>query len=111
MTHKGIEYPRKTGIGNQRDIALCLSASDWRGLNRNQKQTAILETKGSDIMVISYVIRALGLDDYLYALGKSDEFNTSARIELHALNSDGPVAVGSVSAVKYVVLYWIGGFQ
>lgn len=52
MAHKGIEYPRKTGIGNQRDIALCLSASDWRGLNRNQKQTAILETKGSDLMEI-----------------------------------------------------------
>lgn len=39
----GIQYSRKTGIGNVIDISYCLSSSDWRGLNRNQKQTAILE--------------------------------------------------------------------
>lgn len=41
---EGIEYSRKSGLGKIRDTALCLSASDWRGLNRNQKQTAVLET-------------------------------------------------------------------
>lgn len=40
---EGITYNRKDGIGDKRDIAICLSASDWRGLNRNQNQTAILE--------------------------------------------------------------------
>lgn len=47
---EGIEYSRKTGLGKFRYIALCMPASDWRGLNRNQKQTAILETKGSDLV-------------------------------------------------------------
>ena len=40
---EGITYNRKDGTGDKRDIALSLSASDWRGLNRNQNQTAILE--------------------------------------------------------------------
>jgi DNA (cytosine-5)-methyltransferase 1 len=39
-----IEYSRKTGIGRELEQAHCLSASDWRGLNRNQAQTAVLET-------------------------------------------------------------------
>ncbi|WP_424766265.1 DNA (cytosine-5-)-methyltransferase [Paenibacillus sp. sgz302251] len=41
---QGIEYSRKSGIGRELDQAHCLSASDWRGLNRNQTQTAVLET-------------------------------------------------------------------
>lgn len=45
----GIEYSRKTGVTNTRDVALCLSASDWRGLNRNQKQTAVAEIDGLPI--------------------------------------------------------------
>lgn len=40
-----VDYSRKTGIGNERDIALCLSSRDWRGLNRNQKQNAVLDVK------------------------------------------------------------------
>src|SRR5699024_1174984 len=44
-----IEYDRKKGVGNIRDIALCLSSSDWRGLNRNQKQNAVAETIGLPI--------------------------------------------------------------
>ena len=39
-----VEYSRKTGIGKERDVALCLSSSDWRGLNRNQNQNAVFET-------------------------------------------------------------------
>lgn len=40
-----VEYSRKTGIGRELEYAHCLSASDWRGLNRNQAQTAVLESK------------------------------------------------------------------
>lgn len=49
-----VKYDRRSGIGDEIDIAVCLSASDWRGLNRNQTQNAILEvyegnnSKGSD---------------------------------------------------------------
>lgn len=41
----GIEYDRRFGVGKTRETALCLSASDWRGLNRNQTQTAVAETR------------------------------------------------------------------
>lgn len=43
----GIEYDRKNGIGKEREIAGCLSSSDWRGLNRNQTQTAVMECVGN----------------------------------------------------------------
>lgn len=43
MESTGVEYSRKTGVGSTREIAICLSASDWRGLNRNQTQTAVAE--------------------------------------------------------------------
>ena len=39
-----VQYSRKTGIGKDIDTAVCLSASDWRGMNRNQAQNAVLET-------------------------------------------------------------------
>lgn len=39
------QYDRKNGIGKELDVALCLSASDWRGMNRNQAQNAVIETK------------------------------------------------------------------
>ncbi|MHA7962855.1 DNA (cytosine-5-)-methyltransferase [Paenibacillus sp. CAU 1782] len=41
----GVEYSRKEGIGKELEQAHCLSASDWRGLNRNQAQTAVLEVR------------------------------------------------------------------
>lgn len=40
-----VRYSRKTGIGKELDVALCVSASDWRGMNRNQAQNAVLETE------------------------------------------------------------------
>ena len=40
---QGIEYDRKNGVGKIKEIAGCLSSSDWRGLNRNQTQTAVAE--------------------------------------------------------------------
>lgn len=40
-----VEYSRKSGIGRELDVSHTLSASDWRGLNRNQKQNAVLEVR------------------------------------------------------------------
>jgi DNA (cytosine-5)-methyltransferase 1 len=39
--HYVVEYDRKNGIGKELDIAHTLNSSDWRGLNRNQKQNAV----------------------------------------------------------------------
>src|SRR5699024_5865442 len=38
-----VQYNRKSGIGKELEQANTLSASDWRGLNRNQNQNAVLE--------------------------------------------------------------------
>lgn len=40
-----IEYSRKNGIGKEIEQAHTLSASDWRWLNRNQTQNAVLEVR------------------------------------------------------------------
>jgi DNA (cytosine-5)-methyltransferase 1 len=38
-----VEYNRKEGIGKELDVAHTVNHSDWRGLNRNQTQNAVLE--------------------------------------------------------------------
>lgn len=38
----GASFNRKDGIGKELNKPYCLNASDWRGLNRNQNQTAIV---------------------------------------------------------------------
>lgn len=38
----GARFNRKDGIGNEVEKAFSLNASDWRGLNRNQTQTAVV---------------------------------------------------------------------
>ena len=40
-----VTYSRKTGIGDEIDKSLSICASDWRGLNRNQKQNAVVKNK------------------------------------------------------------------
>ncbi|MGG1455413.1 DNA (cytosine-5-)-methyltransferase [Bacillus subtilis] len=40
-----VEYSRKNGLGRELDVSHTLSASDWRGLNRNQKQNAVVEVR------------------------------------------------------------------
>ncbi|MCY8958254.1 DNA cytosine methyltransferase [Bacillus atrophaeus] len=40
-----VEYSRKSGLGRELAISHTLSASDWRGLNRNQKQNAVVEVR------------------------------------------------------------------
>lgn len=47
----GVTYNRKAGIKSERDVALSLSASDWRGLNRNQDQTAVLESQEQETRI------------------------------------------------------------
>lgn len=42
---QGVQYNRKDGVGKQLEQAHTLSSSDWRGLNRNQNQTAVLEVR------------------------------------------------------------------
>jgi DNA (cytosine-5)-methyltransferase 3A len=37
-----VEYDRKNKIGKELEKAITLMASDWRGLNRNQKQNAVV---------------------------------------------------------------------
>lgn len=39
-----VSYDRKEGIGKEFEVAYTLNESDWRGLNRNQPQTAVVET-------------------------------------------------------------------
>lgn len=40
-----LEYSRRDGIGKELDVAHTLNSSDWQGLNRNQKQNAVLEVR------------------------------------------------------------------
>ncbi|ASN68079.1 putative modification methylase [uncultured Caudovirales phage] len=60
---QGIEYSRQIGIGKTREIAGCISSSDWRGLNRNQTQTAVAEIEGLPIREATktgYTVAAVG---------------------------------------------------
>jgi site-specific DNA-cytosine methylase len=38
-----VQYNRNDGLGKEIDVAATLNSSDWRGLNRNQTQNAVLE--------------------------------------------------------------------
>lgn len=40
-----VEYSRKNGLGRELNVSHTLSASDWQGLNRNQKQNAVVEVR------------------------------------------------------------------
>lgn len=50
VTKVAIEYSRKVGVGRKLDTAHTLSASDWRGLNRNQTQNAVLEASSENTL-------------------------------------------------------------
>jgi DNA (cytosine-5)-methyltransferase 1 len=45
-----VSYSR-AGVDKEMDEAYSLNASDWRGLNRNQRQNAVMETKDEEIMI------------------------------------------------------------
>jgi DNA (cytosine-5)-methyltransferase 1 len=42
VSQKVVSFDRKNGIGDELEIAHTLNASDWRGLNRNQTQNAVM---------------------------------------------------------------------
>ena len=48
---KVVVYNRKKGIGKEIDKSLSLCASDWRGLNRNQNQNAVLTVEKSSLVL------------------------------------------------------------
>ncbi len=51
-----VEYDRQNGIGKELDVAHTLNASDWRGLNRNQKQNAVINignNKGECVKILT----------------------------------------------------------
>lgn len=43
-----VEFNRKNGIGRELDVAHTLNSSDWRGLDRNQTQNAVVEYSDND---------------------------------------------------------------
>jgi len=41
--HGVVEYNRKEGLGEKLDVVPTVNKSDWRGLNRNQRQACVME--------------------------------------------------------------------
>jgi DNA (cytosine-5)-methyltransferase 1 len=70
-THIAISYSRKIGIGNEIDKAYTLNSSDWRGINRNQTQNAVLEIDKDD--EYPYRIRKLTPLECLRLMGFEDK--------------------------------------
>lgn len=62
------EYSRLTGIGKELQVAYTINASDWRGLNRNQSQNAVVK-KSSDM----YKVRRLIPKESWRFMGFTDE--------------------------------------
>lgn len=60
-----VGYNRKNGIERELRVALTLTASDWRGLNRNQNQNAVVE---------GYRIRRLTPREYARLQGFPDTY-------------------------------------
>jgi DNA-cytosine methyltransferase len=46
------QFNRKDGLQEPIDKSLCLNASDWRGLNRNQNQNTVLHINNDDLIKI-----------------------------------------------------------
>lgn len=55
MNNVGVSYNRKDGVEKEMEQSHCLSSSDWRGLNRNQSQTAVLDTENIRIRKLTPV--------------------------------------------------------
>lgn len=53
-----IRYSRKTGVSECGDKSLAVCASDWRGINRNQVQNAVIEPVNTTIDGKAQCIRA-----------------------------------------------------
>lgn len=54
------------------------------------------------------LIKFLGLEDYFYFVNRDSEYNTTGKLELHSLNSEGYDALGVLDSVKWIIKYKIG---
>lgn len=77
----GIIYDQKNGFGEKLDKSFSLNASDWRGLNRNQRQTAV--TNGTHYRKLTVVecCRLQGVPD--------DYFKVSSNTQAYKMLGNG----------------------
>lgn len=95
---KVVQYNRNDGIGDEIDCALCLTSSDWRGLNRNQNQNAVL------IKDIYYRIRKLTPLECFRLMGFDDEdYNKCIKIGI----SNSQLYKQAGNSIVVDVLYYI----
>jgi DNA (cytosine-5)-methyltransferase 1 len=97
-----IGFNRKAGILNEIKIAHTISASDWRGLNRNQTQNAVLEVK-TVVSDKKYRIRRLTPKECFRLQGFPDELFEKAR----AINSDTQLYKRIGNSVTVPIVYEI----
>jgi DNA (cytosine-5)-methyltransferase 1 len=69
----GVVVNRKEGVKKEVDIAGTLSSSDWRGLNRNQDQTAVIENMAIRRLTPIECERLQGFPDCWTATGADGE--------------------------------------
>lgn len=55
--------------------------------------------------MVGLLIKSIGLSDYFFVVNTKNEYNTTGRTELHSLNSDHPVAVGTFKCLQAVFEY------
>lgn len=85
----GARFSRKTGTSAPKDKALAICASDWRGINRNQVQNAVVEPVAFS-MVGDLDNRKVGIKDKAYCLAANPSSDMSARaIEPVNITVDG----------------------
>ncbi|MDQ0174403.1 DNA (cytosine-5-)-methyltransferase [Bacillus chungangensis] len=100
-----IEYSRKEGIGKERDIALCLSASDWRGLNRNQKQNAVIQNFRIRKLTPLECWRLQGFSDVAHEAVKAAGISDTQRYKM----AGNAVTVNVVEAIAERLLPYLSG--
>lgn len=73
-----VRFSHKTGISNAKDKALAICASDWRGINRNQMQNAVVKPLAFS-MVGDLDNRRVGTKDKAYCLAANPSSDMSPR--------------------------------
>ena len=75
-----VSYSRKTGIGKELDAAYTLNSSDWRGINRNQNQNAVIEFE-PEFRIRKFTpfecLRLMGFNDSDYIKLKKNKISDS----------------------------------
>ena len=96
-----VSYNRKDGIGKEIEVGHTLSASDYRGLDRNQNQNAVVESGlpiTSDFRIRKLTplecFRLQGFPDDLFY--KAQEVNSNSQLYKQAGNS---VTVNVIEAI------------